>query len=182
MDNVLPFPRGETWSGATADVSDTIPLGLEGAIFDATDTEHGTSVPIKLRVVKNDSGGDLTAARQLMGWSTTSDTDLGRRSDGYTGAQGERCKPLDDAYAVGFTIPEDDLFYCLESGYCDVNGDGTAVDLTVGDEVCTQNDGTMDGTPATTGDYVFGTVAETTTAESTATLVLVEEGIGREHH
>ncbi len=143
--NALPFPRGETMSqGAPITLTDAAYKDLEGKIFDVQDSKHGTGKPVRLRIVKNDSGGDLTVARTFMGFSTTSDYDYGSRSSGLAGA-GAPCKPMDDMYVVGFTIPDDDLFYVVESGPCYVNTAAASVDLPAGTVVASAANGVILG-------------------------------------
>lgn len=177
-EKTLPFPRGSTNSDAgLVDLDDSSFSDLEGKIFEVPDTVHDTGQPILLRAVKNDSGSDITVARTFMGFSTSSPNDFGRRVSGLAAA-GAICKPMDDAYAVGFVIPDDDIFYVVERGPCDVNTVSSACDLAAGVGAASASSGLLKGTPcAQATEYCVGTLAEDQLVPSTATQILVSAGI-----
>jgi len=178
MSAILPFPRGKTFS-QNADstkftLSDQNFKSLEGKTFEVTDTVHGTGEKIKLRVVKNDSGAAITvAADRLVMFSVTSDTDFGNRVSGYNTVAGGVCKPIDDDYAVGFSIPDDDLFYIIEEGLCDIEAENTGI--SAGNAVASNNTAQVNNAVAAAGEYVVGTAQEASAA-STALLVRVAPG------
>jgi len=120
-NTILPFPRGSTFGDGHCTLSDTIPgrTDLEGRIFYAQDTIHGTGRMVGLRVVKNDAGRAITCTTKFMRFSTATIEDFGGRVDSFAVTAGKGgSKPMDDAYVnEGLaTIPDDDLFYVVESG------------------------------------------------------------------
>ena len=194
----LPFQRGTTFSqagkdgtGAMVTLSDTIAKNLEGRLYQVPDTIHNTGHFITLRIVKNDSGATMAVARKFLTFTTASVSDWGRRVLAIAGDnQGERCKPMDDAYfygtentsthAVMTTIADDDLFYVVEEGPCLVE---TASDSELGaaDQgipVTTDGDGRVE--LAVAGDAVNGIMLASPVAASTAAtanLIYVRAGV-----
>lgn len=179
-EHALPFPRGQTMGDGVLTLTDTYRKSLEGRIFTVPDTEHGTGMEIKLRVVKNDTGAAITAARNLCEFDGTDALDFGRRVTSFgnnLSGQGVVCKPLDDAYTVGQSIPDDDLFYVVEEGYCTIVTEGGAVSLPVGTAVAANATGTLDGARAAAGQYVIGTMVETILLADTNAKVHVNAGL-----
>jgi len=177
----LPFPRGTTFQqGLSLTPTDTSFQDLEGKIFESHDTVHGTGRMIKLRVVKNDTGAVITVARRFVTFSTTSAYDYGSRVSGFSGA-GNVCKPIDDKYAVGFEIPDDDLFYVVEEGPCNVLTEASAVALTgTGNVVASDASGYVNGTPCNQAtEYAAGVIGPAATSTATAVVVNVEAGLHR---
>jgi len=178
--NALPFDRGCTasnWGQITPD--DSTWSQLEGKIVKVLDTVHGTGGDTLLRIVKNDSGADITVARKFMGFSTASDYDYGRRVSGFAGA-GAPCKPLDDAYNVGDVIPDDDLFYVIEEGYATVKTEASAVDLPAGAAVVSDASGFVDGVMAAYGSgFAAGMIGPATTTTESDIAVCVFAGLQR---
>jgi len=179
--NALPFPRGGTasdWGQVTLD--DTTYDHLEGKIFEVPDTVHGTGQLVKLRAVKNDSGSAITVARAFMGFSKTSAHDFGRRCNG-TAAAGAPCKPMDDAYTVGQSIPDDDIFFVVEEGPCYVKTEASAVALTgTGNVVASDASGLVNGTPcAQATEYAAGTIDAAAITVDTDIVVRIEAGLHR---
>jgi len=116
----LPFPRGQTYGDGQLTLTDTTAKHLEGKRFRVPDTLHGTKGDVVLRVVKNDAGADLTISKRVLKWSTASEDDIGNRVDGWATAS-VHGKPIDDYYlGRKTTIPDDDLFYVVDEGPCDV--------------------------------------------------------------
>jgi hypothetical protein len=171
----LPFPRG-TFSddGGLVTVGDDVHKEWEGKEFEVEDTVHGFAQPVTLRVVKNDSGGDITVARKCYKYSQGSQGDIGARIAGLAG-DGEVGHPIDDKYAVDQTWPEDALGYVVVEGRCDVLTDTTANDLAVGIAVQIANGGVLaDKAEPDAGAFVLGTLdKESSYAGSTAACVIV---------
>jgi hypothetical protein len=193
----LPFPRGTTYSQSAKNgqntqvtLSDTLGNNLEGRTYQVKDTIHNTGHFIRLRVVKNDSGAQLTNLRQLHSFSTASTTDWGKRIDGASGSQGEMCKPIDDAYYYGTestavggnwtAIATNDLLYVVDEGPCLVE---TATDSEIGNYeqgVGCASDGSGRIELAVAGDTVIGTMMSEPAASSavTANLIYIHPGVG----
>ncbi len=156
-EKTLPFPRGKTYADRVVTMGDLTAQNLEGTIHEVEDTVHGTGEKVFLRIVKNDSGSAITAARKLFYFAVGA-KDLGRRIAGLTFAAGQLCKPLDDAYPVGFSIPDNDLFYVIEKGLCTILLEPVAVALAQGDAVTCDTQGFLDGAVAGAGEYVVGQI------------------------
>jgi hypothetical protein len=161
-------------------LTDTYRSSLEGRVFTVPDTVHNTGLEIKLRVVKNDTGAAITAARNLCEFDGPDSLDFGRRVTSFGNAisgQGVVCKPLDDAYTVGQSIPDDDLFYVIEEGFGTVLTESGAVSLPAGTAVAANATGTLDGARAAAGQYVIGTMVETILTASTNAKIYVNAGL-----
>lgn len=169
-ERALPFPRGRTMGDDQLTLDDDTHKGLEGNVYEVPDTVHGTGKPVKLRVVKNDTGGDITVARKLCEFDGTDEYDFGRRVTSFgnnISGHGVVCKPIDDAYTAGATIDQYDLFYVVEEGYCDVVTESGAVSLPMGTPVTANSTGTIDGAKAAAGNYVIGTAVQPMWSAST---------------
>lgn len=182
-ERCLPFPRGRTLSQAGGDIGelsldDDKFSGWEGRIFEVDDSVHGTGETVRLRCVKNDTSGDITVARKFAEFGANAG-DFGKRIGDFPGTNaGFVCKPLDDAYVVGFTIPEDDLFWVVESGPCSVLTNGDTLSLTAGDALAMDTDGLVSDDPAAAGEFVVGQSDITTTSATAITLLVhVNEGL-----
>lgn len=175
----LPFPRGSTFSdkgGNGIALDDNTYSHLEGQIFETEDTVHGTGTKVKLRVVKNDTGSDITVAKKFGEFSTGA-LDFGRRIGQFpANTAGAIVKPLDDAYVVGTKIPDDDLFYVVDAGPCEVLAEATITTAAAGLACCTDNAGLVDGAECPEGSYAVGTLDATPTL-NTAVVVWVNEGL-----
>ena len=178
-EKTLPFPRGKTYADGvvTLDVTtyDTA-KHLEGTIHEVEDTVHGTGEKVFLRIVKNESGAAITAARKLFYFGVSA-LDFGRRILGLTFAAGQVCKPLDDGYPIGFSIPDGDLFYVVEKGLCDILLEPTAVALSQGDAVTCDTQGFLDGAVAGAGEYVVGQIDVDAAVVSATVAVHVNGGL-----
>ncbi len=180
-DKCLPFPRGQTASDAgIATTSDTWRQDLEGKIYETEDTVNGTGKPVKLRVVKNDTDGAITAARKFCRFSAN-EKDFGRRIGTFPNdVAGGVCKPLDDAYTVGFSIPDDDLFYVVEEGNCQVLTNDDTLALNAGDGVASDSEGLVSDDVAAAGEFVVGQSDITTTSGTAITLLIhVNAGLAK---
>ena len=130
----LPFPRGTTYkqgvSGITPDSS--FGAGLEGQVYEVWDDTY--DCPIKLRVVRNSTGDDLTLSRICVGFysATSGYTKLGTDAIGMA-ADGDYAKPIDYVYDGDVTAEENDLFYVIDEGPALVSKTtGTGAGLTAG--------------------------------------------------
>lgn len=177
--SALPFPRGDTMSqGGAMTLSDTSYQDLEGKIFWSHDAKHNTGRGIKLRVVKNDTGGDITVTQRFMGFSLGAN-DFGARA-AEVSAAGEVCKPIDDMYAIGFTIPDDDLFYVIEEGPCYVLTETSTVALDAGNVVATDSTGFVNGTPCVqASEYAAGSIGPQAVTAATAIIVYIDAGLSQ---
>lgn len=204
IEKVLPFARGTFYSearkgtGALVTMDDSTAKNLEGRLYQVQDTLHKRGGPVILRIVKNDAGRDITCSRRCVSFSTTSTEDWGHRVNNF-GAAGVVAKPIDDAYYYGenptytskleltmssrnveTTIMDDDLFYVVEEGPCDVESTTVAGTTAVGGPVQCIAGGVYGGQigPAVDDDYQVGTYLETvSTASITAILIEVHAGI-----
>lgn len=175
MRTALPWPRGQVSNDhGVVSVDDTTHAEYEGLEFEVPDTEHGFGQPVVLRAVKNDTGSDITVARKCYTFSTAGQGDYGGRVSGLAGA-GEVGYPIDDAYAVGSTIPDDALFYIVVKGRCDVLTTSTNNNYATGINVSIASGGVLnDAAAVAAGAFVLGTLDyESAYAANTAVLVNV---------
>jgi meiotically up-regulated gene 157 (Mug157) protein len=127
--------------------------------------------------VKNDTGSAITAANKFCEFSTTSARDFGGRVGTFPAdTAGAVVKPLDDAYAAGYSIPANDMFYVVEDGLCDVLAEAT-YNLTAGDPVATDAAGLVNGAQAAAGEYIVGRIDVSGTTGSVNVLVHVAAGL-----
>lgn len=181
-DLCLPFPRGSTYSNGTLTMTATLADHLEARIFEVPDTEHGTGELVKLRVVRNDTGAAITAARDLcqLIHPTADALEAGRKCYAFgtdLSDHGVVAKPLDDAYTVGQSIVANDLFYVVEKGPCTVRTETVVVSLPRGTAVAADANGRINGARAAAGEYVVGTIDFACWTTSTDVVVHVNEGI-----
>lgn len=177
----LPFLRGE-WSQPDENIEinldDTNPFpSLEGQIFEVQDDRHGTGTTTKLRVVKNDSGGDITVAHRFQKFSAAGEYDFGRRCAGQATVLGSIAKPMDDAYLVGSVIPQYALFYLIESGWCDVQTAAANVANSAGEKITTDAGGRIEKDAAAAGETPLGIIGATTAVEDAEVAVFIFDGI-----
>lgn len=161
----LPFPRGSTMnsappSGGLITLGDTGLQEFEGKVYEVPDTVHKTGKPVLLMIVKNDLGSDITVARKLMSFSTATALDFGRRIGAFPNVTaGGVCVPLDDAYTVGGTIADDDLFYALIYGPCAIATGASIASLAAHGSVASDNAGLIaDQANAAAAEFVVGTL------------------------
>ena len=171
----LPFPRGNVRSDKSDDItlSDTTFSDLEGKLYMVNDTVHSTGKNVILRAVKNDTGSDITVARDCFYRYSTGANDFGRRIAGKCNAAGIVGRPIDDKYPVGYVIPDDDIFYVVEEGPCYVKTEASSVNLSAGDAVATDASGLVNGAAAAAGEAVLGTIDAACTTASTTVVVHV---------
>ena len=129
-----------------------------------------------MRVVKNDTGDDITVAKKFGEFSTGA-LDFGRRIGTFPAdTAGAIVKPLDDAYVVGTKIPDDDLFYVVDAGPCEVLAEATIGTAAAGKACCTDSAGLVDGDICPEGSYAVGTL-DATPVGNAAVVVWVNEGL-----
>ena len=110
----LPFPRGTTYMQSVAAPASDTGTGLIGSVYEVYDPTYGN---MKLRVVRNGTGGTLTLNRNLVGFrkdATDEWTGLGMTAYALH-ADGAMAKPVDPVYASK-ACPANDLFYVVEEG------------------------------------------------------------------
>jgi hypothetical protein len=94
---------------------------FEGKIYEVPDTVHKTGIKPKLIVLKNDTSAAITVARKFGEFSAATALDYGRRIGTFPcDTEGAVVCPLDDAYTVGATIADNDLFYGIVYGWCSI--------------------------------------------------------------
>ena len=183
QDHAMPFPRGRTY-GDNGVLTMTATLGQdhEGRVYEVPDSKHNTGQKVKLRVVRNVTGGDITVAWDGCEFATTP-LGFGRKIAAFGAAlsgQGVVAKPMDDVYGIGTTIPENDLFYVVESGPCYCRTEGVVVNLPVGTAVAYDAAGRVNGARAAAGQYVFGTTDRNCVVLNEPVVIHVNEGLDNE--
>lgn len=131
ITNILPFPRGTTWSGKGVVELDGSPVVLEGALFRVKDkhVHTGQEVEMVLRCVRNGGSSALTvvnAAGYPLLVKLSPDQDWERKAVALATAATNIAKPADPAYPASFSVPAGDLFYVVEQGYLNVAKDNVA--------------------------------------------------------
>jgi hypothetical protein len=130
--------------------------------------------------VKNDTGAAITAARRLCEFDGPDSLDFGRRVTSFgtnLSGQGVVCKPLDDAYTVAQSIPDNDLFYVIEEGFATVVTESVVCALAAGTAVAGDAAGAINGARAAAGQYVIGTIVEACWTAATNVVVHVNAGL-----
>lgn len=172
----LPFPRGKTYkqsiSGITPD--STFGAQLEGRVYEVFDPTY--QVPIKLRVVRNATGGNLTLNKQCVGFysASTGYAGLGARAMQING-NGDYVKPVDFVYN-GVVAEPNDLFYVIDEGPAVVNkttGTGTA--LSAGAKAYANSSGVISSTVSS--GVPVGIVAEAAGDSASTVRLYVTGGI-----
>jgi hypothetical protein len=162
IENDLYFPRGSTYSQGsdTMTLNSTRAQELEGTRCWAVDTVHGMGAPVELIVLRNRTGGDITVARKFLELKQDEAKSFGRQVDTFPAdTAGAVALPLDDAYTIGAIIPENDLFYAIVKGPCDVLTGSNANVLTAGGAIGTAADGTItNAITGAAGNFVIGTL------------------------
>jgi len=182
-NELLPFPRGSTYSDWATSVTAGSGKNLTGRVFKTNDTEHGTGTTVLLRVVCNDSGAAITTAKKCVGFGTATN-DFGRMAKAIASVgQGGEVKPMDDAMTASKSIAANDLFYCVEEGPCNiVNTSDTALSIAAHGHVCCAAGGTLDKAVADDEDYVIGIADEAQASGDVDAnaLIWVQRGFARE--
>ena len=176
VSRCLPFPRGYTMADGIITPGDTGRDHLEGKLYEVPDTEHGSGVNVILMAVKNDTGAAITVARKFGEFSAATALDHGRRIGQFPcNTAGAVVLPLDDAYTVGASIADDDIFYVVVYGYCDVLTGASVASLAAAGAVASDNAGLIaDQATAAAGEFVVGTLDYAASySANTATTIFV---------
>lgn len=146
----LPFARGTTHFGSISGNTPDANVGnnLLGQIFVVRDTVHGTGKPIYLQAVRNTSGGPLYAKKSVI-YDTSALPETAVNAYSYLGT-GPIAGVVDDQYGSK-AIPNNDIFWIVVNGPCDVTNSFTTM-----------------GANVAIGDYVSSVTAAGTTAATTA--------------
>jgi hypothetical protein len=163
----LPFPRGTFYCDDQLTPDSSIYKHLLGQEFTVPNTQHSDGTWVKLRVVCNASGGDITVARKLYKFGTGSQ-DLGRAIGGVNDSAGGLAVPLDDAYTVGKTWSEHDLAYVVIEGWCNSTTEASSVNLAAHAAIASDASGLVNGAAAAAGETVLGTIDQASTTTSAA--------------
>ncbi len=183
QNHSLPFPRGTTYGDNVITMTATIARDHEGRVYEVPDSVHNTGRKVKLRVVRNLTGAAMTVARNFCEFSVGTQLDFGRKISGYGASvsqQGAIAKPLDDAYTVGMTIPNLDLFYVVEHGPATVLTETVVCNLAAGDAVTCDANGRVNGAAAAAGQYVVGTADRSAVVANENLVIHVNEGLDNE--
>lgn len=180
----LPFPRGTTWKDNSTAIgtllTGTPEASLIGRRFWVADEVHGLGNEVELVVLQNQTGGDITVARDFCQFRTTTAYDFGRMC----GAFGTGCSAglislaLDDKYSVGKVIEEFDLFLAVVVGPVSVRTAAASVANGVHESVAADANGRIKATAAAASEAVCGVIDEAQTAEDTA---VVMHALGMPH-
>jgi len=177
LQNNLPFERGGTFGGASGMTLTSVSIEkLVGATFVVPDDEHETGAEVTLRLVKNDSGSDITFNNQIVRFGTDA-KDFGRYVDGTTDQNGMVGLPIDDAYTASYVIKDDDYFYVVQRGPCDVLSAASAFVGIAGEPVTTNSAGALHQKRAGAYDFILGTLDADSSEEETAMLVWVDANL-----
>jgi hypothetical protein len=163
----LPFPRETTMYGGGGN-GQTINADwvagtnhLVGKVYEVPDTVHGLGGTVKLRVIRNITGSAITPANKFVEMTAAAAGDFGRNSGGFgasVSAAGVVCKPMDDAYPTTTNlIKDDDLFYVVEEGPCNVLAESTITTAAAGTACQTDANGLADGVVAAATNFAVGT-------------------------
>jgi hypothetical protein len=123
-----------------------------GFIGNCRDTKNGSNVIMKLRAVQNATGAAITVARKGIAFDITKGR-FAICASSLTPTAGHISRPIDDMYAVGYSIPAGDWFWVVEEGPCEVLvTNGSTVNQ--GNEASVYSDGTFKNSAA--GDVPTG--------------------------
>lgn len=157
-------------------MGDTDLFGFEGKVFEFPDTVHGTGRSVWCMCVQNDTGSAITVARKFASLANSTSMDFGGRVGAFPNATaGGVVVALDDAYTVGATIADNDLFWVLVYGPCSIATGASVTNLSAGISVSSDNAGLINNaTGVAAGAYVAGTLdyAASYTANSTAKVLV----------
>lgn len=154
----LPFPRGDTYNeGSFLTLDDSVLKSMEGRIFWAQDTVHDTGQQVGLICVKNDTAAAITVARKFALFSVATAYDFLRRIGTFPNTtDGALVVAMDDAYTVGATIPDDDLFWCVCFGPVSILTGASVASFAAGMPVASDNAGLIADGPAAAGKTAVG--------------------------
>ena len=178
--NDLPFPRGSTYfEGDSTLATSTEGVNLEGKVYEYDDhtasqgVGHGTGHRLRLRVIRNASGGNLTAGRGVF-LRTASTAVFGSRALGHTFPAGGYGICVDDAYSTGYNIISNDLFYGVIAGPVRMRKSLRTATLTVREAVAFDTGGRLIN--CTSNYFQLGVASETKTSQTTGSYTLVYVG------
>lgn len=187
----LPFPRGQTFSYGESDLLDAngvLGQEYEGLLVVAHDVDEapGKARPLILRIVRNETGGDIDlSSKSVSPWykfAATGGT-FGCQVAGAVSADGDVAKPVDPKH-LGKTIQQHDLFYVVEQGVIDAEKwvDATLDDsIAAGSLLAIRNGSTADGAGAVSADTQAAVAVAVSAASDGATSVKVEVLGGSAH-
>jgi hypothetical protein len=149
-------------------------VGATGAIKTPADVSK-----LKLRCLQ--ASADITVSKHglLIAFDTGTAQHWGVVAEAvYAAGDGVVCKPIDNAYPIGYVISKYDWFYVVEEGDCYVAVTSGST-LTVGSGVASGGSGLA--VTAAAGDPVCGTASETVTGDGTVAtdicIIHVNEGV-----
>ncbi len=117
--NILPFPRGKTFSQGNADAIPGSAIGsVEGAVFYVRDDDlnPGSEQPMVLRAVRYTGTSDYTVGAVGEVVALTESDNLLRTFSAKATSGSKVPRPLDTKYPVGFVIKPGDIVYVIEQG------------------------------------------------------------------
>lgn len=155
----LPFQRGKTASGGLLTPTATYRDELEGRFYWAEDTLHGTKQPVVLLCLRNTTGAAITVARKFVKLDITTAKSVASAGDTFPNTTaGGVALPLDDAYVVGSSIADDDIFTVVAWGYCSVLTGASVTNLAAGNAIASDNAGLIANVSggAAAGEFVIG--------------------------
>lgn len=153
----LPFQRGATY-GVT---DETQAVHLEGREYIHQDTEYGTGMNVRVRVVRNRSGAALVGRRAVSFATTAGKHEV--EVSGYAAVGSARAYVVDDLLT---SVPDKDLFFVVVEGPCLAK---TALSGDVSNLIV-QGDYLHAMTAATTGATTAGRLAAATLTGATSVL------------
>lgn len=171
MDRSLPFDRGSTWRGNTANtIAPTVQIA--GRVYDAADQDReigageGTGTDTKLIALKCLSGPTATVTltgRALRASTLDNGNAVFTAVHGHKGPSGSRAYLPDPAYASGAVVGHNDLFFGVKEGLAKARASITAANWSVGMELAAATGGNLRMAVRTISDYVLAIAGETAT-------------------
>lgn len=179
LNSNLPFPRGKTAADGVITPTLAWAMGQSflGFGYLTSDTVYGYASPVVLLPVVNTTSGAITVARKFAEFDISA---AGRRPVAVgtfpCDTAGAVALPLDDAYPVGSSIPQYDIFYLVAYGRCKVLTGAAVNALTAGGTVATDNAGLIANVAnAAAGSFVIGFLEYASSySASTATMIFVD--------
>jgi len=173
----LPFNRGLTAAEGLITPTSTYRAELEGRAYYSEDSEHDSNQLIVLLCVRNLTGSAITVARKCGEFKTTAALAMVSQMLTFPcDTAGAVALPIDDAYAVGASIPANDLFYVVLQGWCDILTGAAVTNLSAGIPITVDNAGLIanKAQPAA-GEFVLGKLEYASSyTGATATTVWVD--------
>ncbi len=162
MKDAAPFLRGKTYCDGVVIPGATLfdrQLGFM-RVYKFRDTVHGTGAPVWLTPVKNSTGAAITVARKFFSYEIDTALDFGKYCGAFPNTTaGGKVLAIDDAYTVGQSIPDNDIFWAVVQGPVYVLAASSVTNLTAGGAVTSTATGVIaNKTTAAAGEYVYGTL------------------------